>query len=297
MKRAFHRKIGILQVGVAYADFNRTQDGVIAYWDTQETSGLVAACFNPALALGRELLDESGGGTADKDNFTQGNNAALTNPSANLLRVARDGTNNPDARQAALIEDALYTISGEARSDGNATPDIRDNSGEIFGGTTSTDWQPFDFEYRQSGGTSIRFRSTTSTGTQYTEWRNLSIIQTDIAASSSFPGPQELDESGDGTADKDNYSPINSATLTNPSTNLLRVARNAVNDPGARQFIITVGKRYFVTSEARSDGNAIPRIQMSGSIAIDGTTSTNWQELNFELVVSSLFNATSFNVS
>ncbi len=66
---------------------------------------------------------------------------------------------------------------------------------------------------------------------------------------------------------------------------VLRIARNAINNPRYNQTIMTVGKRYRITGRARSDGNAIPRLT-SGVVFFTGTTSTDWQVIDFELLAT-----------
>jgi hypothetical protein len=247
------------------------------------TDNDVAVAINTPLGIvengyGIELLNESGDGTADKDNWTADNNGNLTNPSTNLLRIARDGTNDPRAAQTALTTGNRYQVTGEARSDGNATPAVRHGGVNYWAGTTSTSYQAVSVEF-VAVNTSVALQSTTSTGTEYTEWRNISITRVIPQV-----GPQLLDTSGDGALDKDNWTAGNSATLTNPSTNLLRVARNGVNNPQAEQTVLTVGKRYRISGEARSDGNATPKLRYSGGELWGGTTSTDWQAFDVEHV-------------
>ncbi len=134
-----------------------------------QQTGILASSAYP----GDELLDESGAsGTATAANWTANNNADLTNPSVGILRVARDGINTPRAFQNVYTTGRRYLLTGEARSDGNATPRVI-NSGPGFTGTTSTGWQSFRIEFVKTASASL-LESVTSTGTEYTEWRNLS---------------------------------------------------------------------------------------------------------------------------
>jgi len=124
-----------------------------------------------------ESLDTSGDGVMDKNNWTAGNNAALTNPSSGILRVERDGVNNPNAQNHVVTNGLRYRITGQVRSDGNVIPRISDATpNHYFVGTTSTDWQPFDFE-APANFTSFVFWAFTSTGAEYCEWRNLSVVE------------------------------------------------------------------------------------------------------------------------
>ncbi len=128
---------------------------------------------------GAEELNESGAsGTATAGNWVQFNNAALTNPSIGVLRVARNGNDNPGAQQTIATIGKRYRITAEVRSDGNAFPRIRTFGGAIvlFVGTTDTAWQTVDVEY-VADSTDLQYQSITATGTEYTEWRNLSITE------------------------------------------------------------------------------------------------------------------------
>jgi len=154
----------------------------------QETEGSVIYHDGPGLELGRELLSAAGDGTADKDNWTSLNDAALTNPSANLMRIARDGTNNPGAVQTATVAGKSYLIVGEARSDGNAVPRVlTKNAGTIAwtGVKTHTNWQPFSVAVDETAAI-VTLNTVTLVDTEYTEWRILSCKQTGILASSAY---------------------------------------------------------------------------------------------------------------
>ncbi len=64
---------------------------------------------------------------------------------------------------------------------------------------------------------------------------------------------------------------------------VLRVAYNGTSYPVAGQAILTVGATYRVTGYARSSGVGAPRVYVAnGTTPIwDGTTSTDWQYLEF----------------
>jgi hypothetical protein len=89
------------------------------------------------------------------------------------------------------------------------------------------------------------------------------------------------------------YSAINSATLSKQTTNpyagtqVLRVARNGVNNPGARDGSTNLGDTFRVRVKARSDGNAVPRILHNGVVLWAGTTSTEWQNAVVSFVSTS----------
>lgn len=127
---------------------------------------------------GAELLNEAGAsGTATAANWTAGSSATLTNPTTGVLRIARNGVNNPFVSQSIYTTGNKYRISGEARSDGNASPRIADGVTAFFIGTNSTNWQPFNIEAVAISSGLPAFFSITSTGTEYTEWRNISVTE------------------------------------------------------------------------------------------------------------------------
>jgi hypothetical protein len=91
------------------------------------------------------------------------------------------------------------------------------------------------------------------------------------------------------------WSVGNSATLTKSTAlpyqgvRALRVAYNAVTDPYAYQTdLFEIGRSYIVTGWARGDGgSAYPSVRnFAGYEQFTGTTSTNWQEINFEFVAA-----------
>jgi hypothetical protein len=165
----------------SYSDVSRSINGWLADWLLDETTGEVAIAGNRAKSgvlasssyPGPELLDTSGDGVMDAANWTAGNSATLTNPSVGTLRIARNGVNNPFATQAVTTIGKRYKFPAEARSDGNASPRLV-NQPDFVDGTTSTDWQALQLE-NETNDTAATIQSVTSTGTEYTEWRNLSV--------------------------------------------------------------------------------------------------------------------------
>ena len=145
--------------------------GLIGYWSMQETAWPVAeeASAGSEVYPGANLI--VGGMTAG--NWTAGNNATLTNPAADVLRIARNGTNNPLASQAVLEAVKRYRLTTEARSDGNAAPrgSVR-SGGALSTLPASTAWADMVVEGNTGAGNSVFLQSITGTGTEYTEWRN-----------------------------------------------------------------------------------------------------------------------------
>jgi len=112
--------------------------------------------------------------------WTQGNNATYTKETGTrtggsgtrVIKVARDGTNDPWVGQVNMyLITKNYHITGWARSGGGtAKPRIMDGGGSFsWYGTTSTDWQYFDF-IGSPGNTWFILRAVTSAGTEYCEF-------------------------------------------------------------------------------------------------------------------------------
>jgi hypothetical protein len=118
--------------------------GLITYWPEQEKNGTVAFDQSPGWGAypGAELLVDGDMEAVGVSAWTPNADAVLTKETTNphggsqVLRIARDGTNNPNARQVILEFGKRYRFNGYARSDGNAIPMI--NSGVYWTGTTST---------------------------------------------------------------------------------------------------------------------------------------------------------------
>jgi uncharacterized phage protein gp47/JayE len=131
-------------------------------------------------------MEESG-----VSDWTAGNSATLTKetttPQAGdqSLRIAYNAVNNPYAKQAALLVNRRYTVSGYARSDGSIIPSIRDGvSTVLWTGTASTDWQAFSVTF--DAGTTDIVLYAAATGAGYVEFDSMDILQT------SFPGDRSV---------------------------------------------------------------------------------------------------------
>lgn len=98
---------------------------------------------------------------------------------AQVLRVAHAASVNPFGQQAVLTIGKYYSISFWARSDGVAIPQLA-LGGKIETGTTSTSWQLLVIT-GVATSTDVRLRSITSTGTEYTEWDDGTLVEHEIA--------------------------------------------------------------------------------------------------------------------
>jgi len=115
-----------------------------------------------------------------------GNSALLTKSTVDpknglrCLRVRRNLVNNPYAEQDVLAIGKTYRFLGWARSDGSAIPSLRVGGQEIWQGTTGTDWQYFNETTTVTGSQLLRLTSVTSTGSEYTEWDEISISEVPV---------------------------------------------------------------------------------------------------------------------
>lgn len=98
---------------------------------------------------------------------------------ARVLRVARNGDNDPYATQTVMLLGKAYRLRGRCRSDGNATPRVLDGTTVRFTGTTSTDWQAFDIVMSTPTVGTFRLQAQTSTGVQYCEFDAVTVEEID----------------------------------------------------------------------------------------------------------------------
>lgn len=217
--------------------------------------------------------------------WTISNNAVLTKQTSSpyrgkyYLRVAYGGTMNPGAFQVSPLRTAnrTYRIIGAARGDGVAgVPEIRNSGVQVWIGTSSNTWQPFDVTWTNTGGTSLTLRDSAIASTGYVEFDDVAIY--------------ELVDLVDGdmeTAGVGAWTNSGNATLTKEGgayrgKQCLRVECASGSNPYAYQTILQSSQRYRMKGFIRSDGNAIPNIDWDGTTIWIGTTSTDWQQ--FEIV-------------
>jgi hypothetical protein len=143
---------------------------------------------DPATVIGTNVLQDG-----DMEDFAVtppwvvGNSALLTKdlaaPKNGLrnLRVRRNLVNNPYAEQDVVEIGKKYRFQGWVKSDGNAIPSLRVGGQDIWTGTAAmTDWTYFDVTATVTGSQLVRLTSVTSTGSEYTEWDDVSITESGI---------------------------------------------------------------------------------------------------------------------
>lgn len=267
--------------------YTNSKGGV--YFPMNESANSVTKAINPALATGRDIVIN--GDFATDTIWTKGDAAITISGGTASWSGAQAG--NADIQQAngifpraSVTYEVTYTVSNRTAG----TVQV------FFGG---------------KGGT-VRSTNATFTETLTTTQANSSLLirgnvdfdgdidnvivkQKTIAASTAFPGSEELVDGDMENAGVGDWTAGNSATLTKETgtrtggsgTQVLRVARNGVDNPYALQSPATKGKRFKITGWARGNGAAFPIIY-AGSLGTiwTGTTSATWQEISVEYTAS-----------
>jgi hypothetical protein len=115
----------------------------------------------------------------DLSAWTPGNSATLTKEAGSpwggdlVLRVARNGVNNPFATQSTISIGKTYRVCGYLRSDGLATARVRDSSIVLASNTTSS-WQWFCVDFTATT-TNLNFNAATTVDGQWAEFDNISV--------------------------------------------------------------------------------------------------------------------------
>ncbi|KKN20602.1 hypothetical protein LCGC14_0933860 [marine sediment metagenome] len=251
--------------------------GGFSYWDLQELTGSVAQATNVAVALGRNAA------TLTYAAYTPGANWA--NSSAQIARHTASST--ATIRQNGIIAKGKtweYPVVIANRTAGSVSLTGGDVSASANGTTTVT---------ITATGADVIITPTSDFDGDI-DLAQGTVKQTNIAASSAFPGAELLDDGDMEAAGTAAWTAGGSATLSKQTgtrtggsgTKVLRVARNGAV-PTALQIVTTIGLRYRVVAWARSDGNAIPRCRTGATIIVSGTNSTDWQKLDAEFIAVS----------
>ena len=166
----------------------------------QREGQVATAEVSGALATTDQVLSEAGDGIMDADNWTTTFDPILTNfveDNQVVLRVARDSSNNPNIKQTVLTVGQSAVAMGEVRSDGNATGSVSSGPGSIFNVSNSTDWQRFAVPFI-AGSVNVAYQTTTSTGNEYLEWRNLKVTELGASAFAATYHNAPLNDTADG---------------------------------------------------------------------------------------------------
>ena len=240
----------------------------------QELSGSYPQAYNTALAEGRQIA------LLTYADYVAG--AGWSNPSAQLAtHAAASGT--ATLAQAGLLQPGrtyklVTVVSG--RTAGTVTP-----TGGAAIAVDGTNTQTIT-----ATGTALTYTPTTDfDGT--INCATVALTQTNILASSAYPGAELLVDGNMEAADTSAWS-TSTGTLSKQTTNphggsrLLRIAYLSTANPTAYQGIMTVGKRYKFPGWARGDGTGYPRFIL-GNLDVSGTISTDWQYLEIEGMAAS----------
>ena len=216
-----------------------------------------------------------------------GNGAALTKDTTapyrgtQNLRVAWGGSVGVYAFAYQFVTvGTTYRVTGWGKSDGVNAPYIQ-LEGNNWTGTTSGNWEHFDFVGTATSTISLRFRSGAQQAGEYGEFDDIRVVE--------YKGKEEgsanlvVDGNSEG-ADTSAWTNFGErATLTKETTSPKRGTQNIkLLDNGGEgnynmmQAILTVGKTYRHTGWARGDGTNTPRIY-DGAYFWSGTSSTDWQ--------------------
>lgn len=260
------------------------------WWHMQVKAGSVMPATNSALALGRELVREGAfpsdpGVWAFDTNWTIGGGKAIYDD-AGPGQILQTLPIQPSQiyRIAFTISDLSSGLADLSFTDGSASKILVATDSYANGNhVVFSDAAPAGFD------TKFAILSFTTSGSSWAI-TNISIKQTDIAASSDFPGAQLLDESGaSGTATAANWDIASGATKENPEQGVLRVGLiGADNTAWVEQDALTIGKRNLTGLQVRSNGLATPRVWENNAVTLlfTGTASTEWQDVNLEFVAT-----------
>jgi len=167
-----------------------------------------------------------------------------------ILRVLNNSSLG-EARQAILTNGQEYRVTGWRRTDGVATGRIILQATNL-GDFTNSSWEHIDM-VGVSTGTDFRLIKL-DLGGDYVEFDDVLITEyapplknsySQLLVDGDMEVPEVLgSEEIVGGMTLGGWTVGNSATLTNPSADVLRVAYNGVANPEAYQTILTIGKTY-----------------------------------------------------
>jgi len=255
-----------------------------------------------------EVIQDGNMETSDTSAWIAGGSATLTKDTSaphggvRNLRVARNGSNNPRAQQTnVLVVGKKYRVTGYVKGDGTAIPTITDGTTTFATGTNSTSWQLIDGT-ATAASTIIQLQATTSTGTTFAEFDDISIqeisplvgIPTNgVTLGATASGHLTNAYSFDGTNDLGNiYSPELNSVLNQSEGSLVAWAK--VSGSG----IWTDGTTHYIAFLQADSSNRLILLKSSTNNTISfnytsgGTTSqvtstsiggsTSW----FQLVIT-----------
>lgn len=182
---------------------------------------------------GSALLSDGNMEITDASAWTVVNSATLSKQTtlphggSRLLRVSYNSVSNPSASQSILTVGKRYKVTGYARSDGSSTPLVKHGTDTIiWTGTTSTNWQYFNFEATAAAVNFLFGPNISAAG--YAEYDDISVTEVNPFNGTNSNLTQGVTGIGDGntaysyngsTSYTNIYSPeINSAFNPNTGT-------------------------------------------------------------------------------
>lgn len=246
-------------------------------------------------ASGSELLVDGDMEAATPAAWTAGNNATLSKQSgtphggSQVLRVAYNAVNDPQAYQTILTIGEPYRFIGWARGDSTYAPSILMGTTTVWTGTASTSWQKFELVVGANATTFVL--QANATGVGYCEFDDCSVV----VPFDAIYGPQLFVDGDMEAATPAAWAAGNFATLSKETTDpyegtrLLRVTDSGTPNPYTYQAsVLTIGKTYRLTGWARPDGlGCQPRV---GNVpnAYNLTASPVWQRIDYTYVATAV---------
>lgn len=247
--------------------------GLVAFFPLDDPTGSLTRVVNPAVALGRNIVIN--GDFATDTVWLKGVGATITGGFGVFTGVLNGVL--AFAQNSILVPGKTFEI----------TFDVDDYSGgavRVQAGTAQGTARNSNGTFTQTITCAVVSNlSFIAVGTTTLKISNVVVRQVNLPASSSIPDTQLLVDGDMAAPTTAAYTAGNSAALSKqpgqaPNTwvqQVLKIARNGVNNPFARQTILNLGLRYRYRIYNRSDGFSTPRY--SDGAAVSGTTSTNWQ--------------------
>lgn len=261
---------------------NTEASNLIAYYPLNETSGNSAQAINPAVSKGRDIVI-NGGFDADSD-WTKGDGWSI---SGGLASSDGSQTTYSNIYESYTVLGKTFEVTFTVSN--YSTGLVRFIVGDTGVGTNRS----ADGTYTETivGAGSLNRIHIQANADFVGSIDNVSVKQLNIAASTSYPGSELLNDGNMEAADTSAWTAYHSGALSKETTNphggtqLLRVSYNGSANPGTLQGPTTSGKRYRAHGYTRSDGTTTPYI--GPSLWSSGTTSTSWQEFDFEFIATS----------
>ncbi len=265
--------------------FIKDMTGTAAAWalDDTTTTQSYSNVVNPAVSAGRNIAIN---GTFDTDTiWTKGTGWTISSGTANASITGAQNLVQPSILTIGKAYTVTLTVSNRSAGDvylSLGTAAVLPNSGAVIN-TNGT----YTVTGVAAGNTSFIIVGENNFAGSVD---NVIVTELNIPASPAVAATTIVADGTMEAAGTSSWTAVNSATLSKQTgtphggSQVLRIARNAVNNPGANQAILTAGVPTRITGYARSDGSATPFIQISSNGTIwTGTISTAWQP--FDVVV------------